>query len=80
MTLISSKAKVLHLPTATGDSWIFKDITNGDIHYISEGCTVTKKNNDNNDIEDWDACVEEIPKAKKQWEFKAKLNKEENKQ
>ena len=41
------EAVVLHMPFATGDSWIFKQIRNarGDyeetIHYVSEGCTIT---------------------------------------
>ena len=41
MTLCS-RAKVLYIPCATGDSWIFEDLDNGNIHYVSEGCTVTK--------------------------------------
>ena len=36
------KAKVLHVPCATGDSWQFEDLNTGDIHYVSEGCTVSK--------------------------------------
>jgi len=40
---LSSEARVLHTPGATGDSWILKDIKTGDIHYVSEGCTITKK-------------------------------------
>lgn len=35
-------ATVLHLPTATGDSWIVRDIDSGYVYYISEGCTVSK--------------------------------------
>lgn len=41
------EAVVLHMPFATGDSWIFKQITTefqpGEprIHYVSEGCTIT---------------------------------------
>lgn len=42
MTL-SHKAKVIYAPCATGDSWIFKDLDTGDLHYVSEGCTITKK-------------------------------------
>ena len=34
-------AKVLYLPAATGDSWHFRDVSTGEIHAISEGCTVT---------------------------------------
>lgn len=40
---ISHRAKVLYMPCATGDSWRFEDLDTGDIHYVSEGCTVTKK-------------------------------------
>lgn len=36
------KAKVLNVPHATGESWHFEDIDTGDIHYVSEGCTITK--------------------------------------
>lgn len=39
---LSHKAIVRHVPIATGDSWVFEDVDSGDIHYISEGCTVTK--------------------------------------
>lgn len=43
------KAIVLHIPSATGDSWIFKQIKDYEferdkapiIHYVSEGCTIT---------------------------------------
>ena len=37
------EAIVKYKPVATGDSWIFKDCQTGDIHYVSEGCTITKK-------------------------------------
>jgi hypothetical protein len=40
---LSGRAKVLNVPRATGESWHIKDLETGDIHYISEGCTVTKK-------------------------------------
>lgn len=40
MTLCN--AKVLHVPCATGDSWHLEDVDTGDIHYISEPCTITK--------------------------------------
>lgn len=39
---LCSRARVDHIPVATGDSWIFKDLESGEIHYVSEGCTVTK--------------------------------------
>lgn len=35
------KATVLAIPVATGDSWIFRDHSTQDIHYVSEGCTIT---------------------------------------
>ena len=40
---LCSKAKVLHVPCATGDSWQFEDIETKKIHYVSEGCTITKE-------------------------------------
>ena len=39
---LSECAVVLQIPCATGDSWIFKDKITGAIHYVSEGCTVSK--------------------------------------
>lgn len=36
-------ARVEYMPCATGDSWIFRDTYSGQVHYISEGCTVTLK-------------------------------------
>ena len=39
------EAIVLYKPTATGDSWVFKDKRTGEIHYVSEGCTITKLTN-----------------------------------
>ena len=39
---LSRSAKVLHVPCATGDSWIFEDADTGYIHYVSEGCTISK--------------------------------------
>lgn len=38
---LCNAATVLYMPTATGDSWIFKDCDNNEIHHVSEGCTVT---------------------------------------
>lgn len=35
-------AEVLHEPCATGDSWIFRDTATGAVHYVSEGCTISK--------------------------------------
>lgn len=40
--LLCEKAKVLHKPIASGDSWVFEDIiTPGIIHHVTEGCTIT---------------------------------------
>ena len=38
---LCSRATVLHMPCQVGDSWGFKDEATGQIHYVSEGCTVT---------------------------------------
>lgn len=35
------RAEVLNIPTTTGDSWVFKEVHNDQIHYVSEGCTIT---------------------------------------
>lgn len=35
-------AKVIKIPCATGDCWVFQDCENGKVHYVSEGCTITK--------------------------------------
>lgn len=40
--VISPSAIVEYMPVATGDSWIFRDTKTNQIHYISEGCTVSK--------------------------------------
>ena len=40
---LCSSAIVNYIPTATGDSWVFEDNNTGDIHYVSEGCTITKR-------------------------------------
>jgi hypothetical protein len=39
---LCKNAKVLYKPCATGDSWIFEDVDTGKVHYVSEGCTITK--------------------------------------
>lgn len=39
---LSENAKVLSVPMSPGESWIFEDLFQGLIHYVSEGCTVTK--------------------------------------
>jgi hypothetical protein len=38
---LTKKATVLRIPAGFGDSWIFKDLEDGRLHYVSEGCTVT---------------------------------------
>lgn len=39
---VLSKAEILHIPCATGDSWIFKNVDDDNSSiYISEGCTIT---------------------------------------
>lgn len=35
------KAILIKFPVGVGDSWVFKDVDTNQIHYISEGCTVT---------------------------------------
>ena len=40
--------KVVNVPCATGDSWVIAAV-NGDLHYISEGCTITKEGELSND-------------------------------
>lgn len=37
------EAELISCPCATGDSWIFKDLRTGFLHYVSEGCTVSKR-------------------------------------
>ena len=39
---LSESAEVIHMPTATGDAWIFKNLYTDEIYYVTEGCTVTK--------------------------------------
>ena len=41
LTLCRS-AVVEYMPVATGDSWIFKDNNTNQIHYVNEGCTISK--------------------------------------
>lgn len=36
------KAQVHAYPCATGDSWVFVDLETNDVHYVSEGCTISK--------------------------------------
>ena len=39
---LSERAQVLYMPAYSGDSWVFKDLNTGNIHYVSEGCTISK--------------------------------------
>lgn len=43
---LCSRATVKYIPVATGDNWIFQDKNTGQIHYVSEGCTVSKLSED----------------------------------
>lgn len=43
---LAHRAEVLGIPCATGDSWVFRDLDNGVVHYVSEGCTITKDGRD----------------------------------
>ena len=38
---LSSRAEVMRMPMAAGDSWVFHDIESHAIHHVSEGCTIT---------------------------------------
>ena len=40
---LCKEAEVMWMPTNTGKSWVFKDWGTGLIHYVSEGCTVSKR-------------------------------------
>lgn len=40
---LSHEAEVISKPVATGDSWVFRDLRTGKVHYVSEGCTITKE-------------------------------------
>ena len=35
------EAEVLYKPYATGDSWHFKNLRTDELHYVTEGCTIT---------------------------------------
>ena len=39
---LSHRAEGIHVPCATGDSWVFRDCETGAIHHVSEGCTVSR--------------------------------------
>ena len=36
------RAIVLNIPCAVGESWHFEELDTGNIHYVNEGCTITK--------------------------------------
>jgi len=40
---LSDCATVLFTPSGPGDCWAFKDDATGYVHYVSEGCTISKK-------------------------------------
>lgn len=40
---LCNEAVVRYMPCQTGDSWVFEDTQTGFIHYVSEGCTVSKR-------------------------------------
>ena len=42
-TTLCRRARVEYTPCQTGDSWVFTDLVTGDTHYVSEGCTITKR-------------------------------------
>lgn len=42
-TTLCHRAKVVRVPQAIGDSWVFEDTETGFLHYVSEGCTISKK-------------------------------------
>lgn len=37
------EAELISYPCSAGDSWVFKDVRTGFLHYVSEGCTVSKR-------------------------------------
>jgi len=41
---LCAEAEVLYIPCSPGDSWVFRDIFTHQIHYVSEGCTISKIN------------------------------------
>ena len=43
-TTLCQRATIKYIPQASGDSWVFHDQSNDLIHYVSEGCTITKLN------------------------------------
>lgn len=41
-TTLCNRAEVIDIPIATGDFWHFRELWSDTVHYVSEGCTVTK--------------------------------------
>ena len=39
---LCARAQLLQIPQATGDSWVVRDLKTNAIHYVSEGCTITR--------------------------------------
>lgn len=39
---LTKSAEVIHMPADIGDSWVFRAFDTGYIHYVSEGCTISK--------------------------------------
>ena len=42
-TTLCHSAIVLCAPDGNGDFWVFKNNQTNEIHYVSEGCTITKQ-------------------------------------
>ncbi len=61
MITLCRQARVDHVPVTTGDAWIFTDVNTESVHYVSEGCTVTKEHaNLINDPKHLDECYRQI--------------------
>ena len=41
---LTSRAEVVYIPKRPGDGWVFKDANTGQVHYVSEGCTISPLN------------------------------------
>ena len=40
---LTNAAEILYAPYQMGESWVVRDLDTQQIHYISEGCTITVK-------------------------------------
>jgi len=40
---LSKDAEVLHVPCGTGDGWMLKAHDTGFTYYVSEGCTISRR-------------------------------------